>query len=97
MSGSGPNYSRAKALKQPRNVGEAESQKWGSSWADILRKNKYPKCIELKEKLFEYCPENVDDIDNPPKECKTCPQREAPASSVRERFLKLQEEMRKVK
>lgn len=90
MSGGGPKYNSANTKRSSKIV----------YVKDILEKEKirrmnrkkYPKCIG--EEFFKDCPKEVKDIKNPPSECKTCSQYTPSASVMKERFLKLQEELK---
>ena len=91
MSGSGPNYGRIKRLNQPRSFAEKNRNEGGETWNKTLSnpKNKYPDCLDLKEKLFSNCPDKkeVKDVNNPPISCKSCSQREKTAQELKDRIL----------
>ena len=69
-----PNCNKNSARARLRRAHHIESNKDDAEWAKILKNNKYPKCSELKEKIFDECPKEIEDVNNPPSQCRTCPQ-----------------------
>lgn len=71
---SAPNCKKNSERARMRRAHHIEDNKKDAEWNKILDNNKYPKCFELKEKIYDNCPEKLDDPENPPSECRICPQ-----------------------
>ena len=71
---SAPNCDKIKAQARLRRAHHIEDNKKDSEWNKIIKDNKYPKCLELKDKIFEFCPIISVNLNNPPSACRTCPQ-----------------------
>ncbi len=68
-----PNCSKNAVNARLRRASHIEQNKEDAQWAKTLKKANYPKCTEFREKVFDSCPGKVEDIDNPPSGCRSCP------------------------
>lgn len=83
-----PNCNKNKERARIRRAGHLEHNKEEAEWAKNLESSKYPHCVG--KNLFDDCPESLDETNNPPSGCRSCPQY---VPSIEERKKKMQELM----
>lgn len=76
------NSERAR-LRRSHHLGH---NKEDAEWSKKLDSNKYPKCVG--KKIFDDCPDTLEDKTSPPSGCKSCPQY---VPTVDERKKRMQE------
>lgn len=87
-----PNCNKNKERARMRRSGHLEHNKEEDEWAKKLSSNKYPHCIG--KKIFDDCPEELEDTNTPPSGCRSCPQY---VPSIEERKKKMRELMNLMK
>ena len=86
-----PNYKKHRQKVHLNSTHHIKDDKEHAKWSKTLETNKYPKCVG--KKLFEDCPEALDDVSNPPRTCKICSQYSPTKEERRERMRALMAEM----